>query len=205
MHWSLELLNSVAAVGTFFVILATAIAAGVELRHLQAKNQLQAQIALLQDFRSPELQEALRYVQFYLDHKMRDPQYRRELAQLGFIDARVHPEMTVCNWFNEMGTLVKYNIVEPDVFLDQFARLINAAWKNLTPVMAILRRHRGAVQYQNFEYLAALARRWVTDHPQGVYPTGAPHMEVRDVWREADTVPDATAASSAPGSQTAGG
>ena len=133
MHWSFEVFNAAAAIGTFFVILATAVAAVYELRHIQAKTQLQALVAILQDFRSEELQEALRYVQSYLDQKMHDQRYREELAAIGFVDARVHPEMTVCNWFNEMGTLVKNEIVASDVFLDQFARLINQYWKILAP------------------------------------------------------------------------
>ncbi len=186
MHWSFEVFNAAAAIGTFFVILATAIAAVYELRHIQAKTQLQALVAILQDFRSEELQEALRYVQSYLDQKMHDQRYREELAAIGFVDARVHPEMTVCNWFNEMGTLVKNEIVASDVFLDQFARLINQYWKILAPTIAILRRHRGDLQYQNFEYLAALSMRWVTRHPQGIYPQRVPHMQIQDIWLEAD-------------------
>lgn len=183
---SFEVLNAAAAIGTFFVILATAIAAAYELRHMQAKTQLQALVAILQDFRSPELQEALRYVQAYLDQKMHDPQYRNELATIGFVDARAHPEMTVCNWFNEMGTLVKNQIVDPHVFLDQFARLINQYWKILSPTVAVLRRERGDLQYQNFEYLAALSMQWVTQHPRGVYPKQVPHMHIVDVWLDAD-------------------
>lgn len=186
MHWSFAFFNTAATIGTFFVILATAIAAAYELRHMQAKTQLQALVAILQDFRSPELQEALRYVQSYLDQKLYDPDYRDELARIGFIDARAHPEMTVCNWFNEMGTLVKNQIVDPNVFLDHFARLINMYWKMLSPVVAILRRNRGELQYQNFEYLAALAQNWIAHHPKGHFPKGVHHMQPQDVWLEAD-------------------
>lgn len=39
---SLELISTLAAVGTFFVIAATAIAAVIHLRHLRASNQLTA-------------------------------------------------------------------------------------------------------------------------------------------------------------------
>jgi hypothetical protein len=186
MHGLSQDLNTAATVATFFVILATAIAATYQLRHMQAKTQLQALVAILQDFRSDGLQEALRYVQSYLDQKLHDPQYREELARIGFVDARTHPEMTVCNWFNEMGTLVKNQIVDPDVFLDHFSRLINQYWKMLSPVIAILRRNRGDLQYQNFEYLAALATNWVSQHPRGVYPEKVPHMHLQDVWLEAD-------------------
>jgi hypothetical protein len=186
MHLSPEALNAAAAIATFFVILATAVAAAYQLRHMQAKTQLQALVSILQDFRSDRLQEALRYVQSYLDQKLHDPQYRAELARIGFVDERVHPEMTVCNWFNEMGTLVKNQIVDAGVFLDYFSRLINQYWRMLSPVIAILRRKRGDLQYQNFEYLAALSKNWVERHPQGVYPAQVPHMQLVDVWLDAD-------------------
>jgi hypothetical protein len=189
LYWSAAGLNTAATIGTFFVILATAIAAGLELRHMAVKTQLQALMGILQDFRSPELQEALRYVQGYLDQKMHDPDYRDELARIGFIDARQHPEMTVCNWFNEMGTLIKNRIVDPDVFFDHFGRLINQYWKLLSPVIAILRRRRGPQQYQNFEFLAALAQQWTKEHPHGIFPKHVPHLDVQDVWLDADAVP----------------
>lgn len=187
MHWSLALFNTAASIATVLVILATAVAAAYELRHMAAKTQLQALLSILQDFRTPELQEALRYVQSYLDQKLYDPDYREELARIGFIDARMHPEMTVCNWFNEMGTLVKNQIVDPDVFFDHFARLINQYWKLLAPVIAILRRRRGPQQYQNFEFLAALAQDWLKEHPHGIFPKHVRHLDVPDVWLEADS------------------
>ena len=187
----LEIWNTFATIGTFFVIMATAIAAVIELRHMQAKNQLQAVLTLQREFRDPELQESLRYVQFYLPQKLRDPQYRAELARIGFIDSRVHMEMTTCNFFNQMGTLVKNHIVDADAFLDQTSRMIDQYWKLLAPVIAILRRQRGDEQYQNFEYLAALSKEWRAKHPAGVYPSNVPRMPLDDVWRvEDETVPE---------------
>ncbi len=195
---SLELWNTVASIGTFFVILATAIAAVLELRHMQAKNQLQAVLTLQREFRDPELQESLRYVQFYLPQKIRDPQYRAELARIGFIDSRVHMEMTACNFFNQMGTLVKNHIVDPDAFLDQTSRIIDQYWKLLAPVIAILRRKRGDEQYQNFEYLAALSVEWRKKHPRGVYPKTVPRMNLEDVWLVEDETPAETPVPVAP-------
>jgi hypothetical protein len=190
----LELWNTLASIATFFVILATAIAAAIELKHMAAKNQLQAVLTLQREFRDPELQEALRYVQFYLPQKLRDPQYRAELAHIGFIDARVHMEMTACNFFNQMGTLVKNDIVDADAFLDQTSRIIDAYWKFLAPVIAILRRKRGDEQYQNFEYLAALSKEWRKEHPHGVYPKGVPRMPLDDLWLVEDTAMESAAA-----------
>lgn len=184
MH--LEVLNTAAQIGTFLVIAATAIAAGIELRHMAAKNQLEAVLALERDFRDPQLQESLRFVQFYLDQKMRDPAYRAELASLGFIDSRTHLEMNVCNWFNQIGTIVKNDIVEESAFLDSFARLVDQYWILLAPVIAILRRKRGDEQYQNFEYIASRSREWHAKHPKGIFPKGTPRMPLADVWLPED-------------------
>ncbi len=183
---SLEAWNTIASFATFVVILATAIAAVFELKHMQARNSLQAVLTLQREFRDPEIQEALRYVQFYLPQKMHDPHYRAELARIGFIDSRVHMEMTACNFFNQMGTLVKNDIVDEDAFLDQTSRIIDAYWKLLAPVIAILRRQRGDEQYQNFEFLAALSKEWHAKHPKGIYPKGIPRMPLEDVWLDED-------------------
>jgi hypothetical protein len=177
-----EIWNTAASIGTFFVIMATAIAAVVELKHMQARNALQAVLTLQREFRDPELQEALRYVQFYLPQKLHDPQYREELARIGFIDSRVHMEMNACNFFNQMGTLVKNDIVDADAFLDQTSRIIDQYWKLLAPVIAILRRQRGDEQYQNFEYLAALSKEWRAKHPKGIWPKHIDRMPLADVW-----------------------
>ena len=181
-----EIWQTAAAIGTFFVITATAIAATIELRSMQARNQLHAILSVERDFREPALQESLRYVQSYLDQRLRDPSYRAELASLGFIDAREHLEMNVCNWFNQMGTLVKNGIVSADAFLDQFSRLVDQNWKTLAPVISILRRQRGDEQYQNFEYLASLSKIWHERHPRGVFPKTVPRMPMHDVWLAED-------------------
>jgi hypothetical protein len=183
---TLELWNTVASFSTVFVILATAIAAVIELKHMQARNSLHAILSLQREFNDPELQESLRFVQLYLSQKLHDPQYRAELDRIGFVDSRIHLEMKACNWFNEMGMLVKNRIVSEDAFLDQFGRIVDYYWKLLAPVIAILRRRRGDEQYQNFEYLAALSKKWHMQHPTGVYPNDVPRMPLEDAWLAED-------------------
>ncbi len=183
---SLELLNTLAAIGSFVVFTATAIAALVQIKHLRASNELDAFLHLSDALRKPELGEALRYVQTDLAAKLEDPAYRAELAHLGFIDARVHREMDACNWFNEVGSLVKHRLVEERTFLDLFARLVTYYWGKLEPVVAILRRERGPSQYENFEYLASLAEKWRAKHPTGDYPASAARRTLVDPWREVD-------------------
>ena len=41
----------------------------------------------------------------------------------------------------------------------------------------VLRSHRGASAYENFEYLAVRATQWERRHPTGAYPAGLPRMK----------------------------
>jgi hypothetical protein len=184
---SLEVLNTIGSVGTFLVIAATAIAAIVQLRHLRAANQLDAVLSLERDFRGHELQEAFRYVQRELPFKLRDQEYRAELEAVGFIDERTHLEVKACNWFNEMGTLVKNQLVTEDAFMDLFSRLVINYWERLEPAVAVMRRRRGDVMYHDFEYLAIRARTWLQLHPHGTFPIGMRREALRDPWAAEDT------------------
>jgi hypothetical protein len=186
-----QVATAVAQVGTFVVVGGSVIAALVQLRHMRSGNQLQALLSLERDFRGPQLQAALTYVQEHLPQRLEDPAYRRDLDQLGFIDPEVHPEMVACNWLNEMGTLVKRNLVSEGTFMDLFGRLIVHCWKHLSPAIAIMRRKRGQAQYHDFEYLAVRAAAWLQRNPQGTAPRPFARAEVADPWLAIDMAPGA--------------
>lgn len=181
-----DLLSALAAVGTFIVVGATAVAAVIQLRHMRASNQLGALLSLERDFHDESLQESFRFVQGELVYKMRDQAYRAELERIGFIDTRTHLEVSVLNWFNALGTLLKNGLVEETAFMDLFSRLAVQYWEILAPAIAILRRRRGPGQYHSFEYLAIRARKWLSDHPQGSFPKGMSRIPLLDEWLEAD-------------------
>ena len=181
-----ETLGAWASVGTAVVIGASAFAALIQLRHMRAGNQLEALLALQRDFQRPDLQSALRYVQGQLAQKLEDPAYRRELEMTGFVDSSAHPELVVCNWFSEIGTLVKHGLVAEAPFMDLFARLIVHCWAHVASAVAIMRRTRGDFQYHAFEYLAVRAARWVDAHPHGSMPRSFQRESLPDRWREAD-------------------
>jgi hypothetical protein len=181
-----ELIGSIATVVTAVVVAISAYAALVQLRHLRDANELGAVLALERDFQSPSIQAALRYVQEELATRMEDPAYRARLSELGFVDPHEHPEMELCNWFDQMGTMVKNGLVDQAKVLDLFNRLVSYYWRLLAPTIAVLRRKRGASQYENFEYVAVLSQRWRDKHPQGTYPSGMPRLDVPDPWRAAD-------------------
>lgn len=182
----LELINTGVGIATLLVFGGTAAAALVQIRHLRASNELDALLRITELMRADGLQDAFRYVETELAAKLADPAYRRELGKRGFVDARRHPEMDVCNWFNEVGTLVKNQLIDEHTFLDLFNRLVTYYWNRLEGVVAVLRRERGPGQYENFEYLAMLAERWQARHPHGAYPPGAKRLETSDPWKDAD-------------------
>jgi hypothetical protein len=181
-----EWLGALAETGTFVVICASVIAALVQLRHIRAGNQLEALLSLERDFRAPELQAALTYVQERLAERLEDPAYRRQLAAIGFVDPALHPEMVACNWLNEMGTLVKRGLVSEDTFMDLFARLIVHCWRQVSPAIAVMRRARGPAQYHDFEYLADRAAEWLKRNPEGTSPRPFRRTPLPDRWRELD-------------------
>jgi hypothetical protein len=190
-----DLINSLSQLGTFLVVIATAVAGIAQLRHLRASNELEALLRLTEQLREPDMQTALGFVQRELEAKLRDPAYRAELAHIGFIDSRQHPEMDACNWFNEVGALVKGRLIDERIFLDLFARLVSYYWMQLQPVIAILRRERGPSQYENFEFLARLALTWKSVHPTGAYPARVDRMAVEDLYAAIDAQPQTPAAS----------
>jgi hypothetical protein len=179
-------LNTWATVGTFLLLLASVIAAAIGLHHAASFNQISAVISMERDFRSPEMQQAFRFVQSELPYKIHNEDFRAELEAIGFIDSNKHLELTACNWFNTVGTLLKNNLVDENAWMDLFARLVVAYWSRLEQVVAIMRRQRGDSQYANFEYMAVRAREWLREHPSGDFPGHTPRAKITDKWLEQD-------------------
>jgi hypothetical protein len=179
---SLELWQTIASFLTLAVIATTVVPAVLQIRHLSSNNQIQSLLTLEDEFRADDMQKAFHYVQHDLASKLDDPQYRADLARLGFVDREVHPEMQVCNWFEQIGTFVKNGMVAETAFFELFGRLVDRYWDLLSPAIAIMRRRRGPQQYQNFEYLTARYRMWAAKHPSGSYPSNTARLTVDDPW-----------------------
>jgi len=182
----LEFITTLSNAATLVILLGGAIAAVVQFRHVRTGNELAAVLAIERSFAEPELQSALVYVQHDLATTLAQPAYRSELAARGYIDPRVHPEMVVCNWFNEMGTMVAGHFLNEDVFFDSFGRLVEYYWRRLSPAIALLRRERGTGQYASFEFLVYRAERWRHNHRDGTYPPALPRMPIIDPWAAID-------------------
>ena len=82
---------------------------------------------------------------------------------------------TVGNFFESMGNFVKNGIIDKQIVCDVWSAIILRTWRSLAPVIAYFRSEAGDELWENFEYLAVLAQRYVDAHPSS-YPSGWPHM-----------------------------
>ncbi len=180
---TLEALSTAAAVGTFLVIAATAIAALVQLRHLRVSNQLEALLAILSLPYDPILNEALLFVSHELETRLRDANFRRELEKPQ-PDRKIHKELLVCDYYERLGSIVKNGLIPEDLYFDNSTP--EMYWKLLSQVIAIRRRIRGPVVYDNFEYLIARSRAYDRRHPSGTYPLHMDRVEIEDSWLAED-------------------
>jgi|SRR5215470_10399964 len=166
----LEILSTAAAIGTFVVITATAVAAIVQLRHLRTSNQLQALLTVLSMPYDPVLREAMDFVSTDLSTRLRDESFVKSLDDKP-APRTIHKELHAADYYERLGSFVKNGLIAPELYLDCSSPEL--AWERLRPVIEIMRRKRGPYVYENFEYLVSLARQWDAEHPAGNYPKGA--------------------------------
>jgi hypothetical protein len=187
---SLELVNTLATFGTFFVIAATAIAALVQLRHARSSNHIAALNELRESMDTSNFQAASQFVRGQLSAKLQDPAFRYQLgvpaARTDEARAFMRTLNMVGNFYESLGVLVKAGSVEQELVIQIWATNIIEDWDKLVSCTAIYRRTSGPVLWENFEYLAVLAQDWMAANPNGTYPAGARRLELKDEWLETD-------------------
>ena len=187
----MELLNTIATLGTFVVIAATAIAAIVQLRHMRGSDQITALNKLRETMETPDFQAASHFVASELPAKLRDPAFRYQVVHRfartdanGLLVTRIK---SLGNFYESMGLLVKTGLVEQKLVMEMWSSNVTLDWANLAPVAAMARRSAGdALLWENFEYLAVLAQDWLAVHPKGTYPAGVRRFTLKDEFLEAD-------------------
>jgi hypothetical protein len=167
---TLEALNTAAAIGTFVVITASAVAALVQLRHLRTSNQLSGLITVFGMLQDPSVRELGNIVRHELPEQMKDDAFRASLLAIP-VDRSKHPELYLCDMYNHIGSFVRSGLIDEHAYLQTDWYNVNLYWRLLADVIAITRTNRPHV-FENFEYLAARAKAWVEAHPDGDYPRG---------------------------------
>jgi hypothetical protein len=171
---SAEWVTALAAVGTFVVILGSAVAALVQLRHMRGSNQIIALTECRETLESTEFREAQQFVSYELPKRLRDPDEARKVAAIPFVD-EYQAIGTVANFFESMGMFVKSGIIDRDIACDFWSYVVLRNWTALAPVVAYVRTKTSPQVWENFEYMAALAERYQDMH-QTTYPRGSRRM-----------------------------
>lgn len=186
---SLELVNTLATLGTFLVITATAIAAIVQLRHMRGSNHIAALNELRETSEKTDFLAATQFVQGQLSITLQDPTFRHQLevptarSEEGrSLIAKAH---AIGNFYEDAGLFVKTGLVDRELLLQIYSEQVVGAWRQLAQVAAIHRRRNTGV-WENFEYLTVLAEDWLAAHPKGTYPAGVRRIDLKDNWFEAD-------------------
>ena len=182
---TLEVLNTVASIGTLLVILATAIAAIGQLRHMRGSNQIQALTECREVLESVEFTRAFNFVARELPGLMSDPKTREALMTSPIPEA-FRAVNIVGNFYESMGAFVKHDIIDAAIAQDLWSGIIAQSWQLMSPALAIMRRRAGPALWENFEYIAGLSEEWARRHPDGMYPGGRKRLTVEDVWRKED-------------------
>lgn len=196
---SLEIWSTVASVGTFIVIAATAIAAIVQLRHMRSGNQIAALQELRDAFQSQEFSDAVTFVDTQIAGLLEDPEFRYQFlhrnARTEKFQDPINRARLVGNYFEDMGALVAAGLLDRELTCMIYSSDVTRAWEALEPIVALGRRMGGNAVWENFEYIAMLSQRWMKAHPDGGYPRGAPRIDVIDRYEEADRAYAASALS----------
>jgi hypothetical protein len=182
---SFQLIDSVAAVGTFIVIGATAIAAVIQLRHLRVSNQLQGLLTVLARVEDAKFNHWLDQARRILNDRLPDPAYRRSITD-GTFDRSDNPWLYLANSYEWVGSLVRQGLIAEAPFMDVYCGRVISAWHLMEDVVAIMRREVPAV-WENFEYLFVRAEQFVARHPHGLYPKTTPRAALVDKWLVADS------------------
>lgn len=178
-----EALTAAAAIGTFVVITASAIAALIQLHHMSSNNELSALRAAMESWDGDRVQSALYFLRTEFAKKMQDESYRNELDTTGPIDRRSHPELYVCDFWDTLGVFIMHGLLRESAFLEMGADMVAANWETLSPAIAIMRRKRGDALFIGFEYLADRGKLWTARHPAGSGTRNWTRKKLIDPWK----------------------
>lgn len=161
--------NVLASVGTFLVILATAVIALGQLRHIRRANQLSGLLSTFDMLQDQSVRELVDFVRHDLAVRMQDESFRKSLRDIP-IDRRAHPELYLCDMYNHVGSFVRSGLIDEEIYFQTDWYNVGLYWGLLKDVVAESRHGRPYI-FENFEWLAARSERWQAAHPRGDYPS----------------------------------
>jgi hypothetical protein len=180
---SQETLSTAAAIGTFIVIAATAIAAVVQLGHLRAQNQLTGLLTVLARVEDPQFNAWVDAAREMIRLRLPDPAFRMSIID-GTFERNDNPWLNLGNSYDWVGSLVKHKLIPEESLLDVYSGRVIQAWEIIEPLVPLMRKRAGMAVWENFEYLVVRARECNVQNPQGAYPKGVSRLKIDVTWPE---------------------
>jgi hypothetical protein len=171
-----EWVTAIATVFTALVIAASAVAALLQIRHMRKSNEIEIIAKWTEAMESEEFGAARAFVVTELPRILADPARLAALSWTPF-PTELQPVRTICNHFESVGAFIKLGNVDEHVACELWGLVVLECWRSASPVIQFMREKYGTIAvWENFEYLAVLSDRWVTEHPQGTYPANTGRM-----------------------------
>jgi hypothetical protein len=172
--------NAIVSTVTLLVVGGAAFAALRQIRQLRAQTTLAGLLKVLDDWRDPAFQRTISYVRNELPKKVQEAGFLDDLDHSH--DEVKHPELAICAWYEQIGSYMKYGLLDERVMLDVASGSTTIMWQACAPVVERMRRTRGPSLWENFEYMAARSILFQRAHPDGCYPRDTPRIaELGDV------------------------
>lgn len=168
-----------ASVGTLVVILVSALAAFVQLRHMSVLNGL----TVLNEFSKEyeRVEAAATAALPVIDEHLKDLDARMALAAGKAVPDWARPAMPLVRLFEILGSYTNRNIVPHDLVTDMWAPVVLRWWDDFTPFIAVLRRSYGQTMFENWEAIAVRSKNTV-DNQRSSYPKHLPRIGIVDPW-----------------------
>lgn len=186
---SLEVWSAVASTATFIVLGVTAIIAVIQLHHIRGSNQVSAIDEFREALDSPDYRVAM-LLTYELSRRIDDPAVRRDLLADPW-PQWLQPLGYIFRLFETFGTYVKHGILNERIVFDLWRSVFIDNWDRLAPAITVMRRTEGPWFMENFEMLAALAKR---RKDESTYPRRLPRIIPEDRWLASDREADASQA-----------
>jgi len=170
--------EAVTAIGTVFtglVILFTVLMAAHQVRaaneqvrgqteqlaQLRRATQLQGTMRIFGQLQAPEIRKCIYFVIDQFAERMTDEKFREEAGRPRRKDFEVHQETVVLSFFEEVGTYIKFGLLDPDVIYDYAGPIVQATWERLSGIIALQRAAYGGPElWENYEYLYNGSKRY---------------------------------------------
>jgi hypothetical protein len=170
-------LSAIAALATFLVVLISAIAALIQLRHMRNGNQIAILTGLGERVDSREFTAASQFVAEEVPRRLSDPAGATTLANMPPFVGDNAAILEIANFWEMVGLLIKRGMLDEDLVCDVFAQRIDLHWNALSPIVTTVRADANQGVWGNFEYLSVLVDRYNVRRPMS-YPKNFPRKPV---------------------------